>query len=117
MNLIQYETESGGRAVGAVENGQGFEVLGARSVYDLAQEAIAGGKGLAELIAAKGYGPAISVGAILAEGRMLAPVDHPDPAHLYRHRHRPHPSRLGLDPRCDAQVQPAGRRGAADRLR
>src|SRR5690349_10833017 len=83
MNLIQYETESGGRAVGAVENGQGFEVTGATSVYDLAMEAIAAGKGLAALAADKGYGRAISVAAILAEGRMLAPVDHPDPAHLY----------------------------------
>ena len=83
MNLIQYETESGGRAVAAVENGQGFEVSGAASVYDLAMEAIAAGKGLAALAADRGYGRAISVAAIIAEGRMLSPVDHPDPAHLY----------------------------------
>lgn len=83
MNLIQYETEASGRAVAAVENGQGFEVNGVASVYDLAMGAIAAGHGLAEAAKAKGYGRAISVDAILAEGRMLSPVDHPDPAHLY----------------------------------
>ena len=83
MNLIQYETEAGGRAVAAVENGQGFEVVGVATVYDLAMGAIAAGQTLAEAVVAKGHGRAISVDAILAEGRMLSPVDHPDPAHLY----------------------------------
>src|SRR5690349_11250008 len=83
MNLIQYETETGGRAVAAVENGQGFEVSGAASVYALAIDAIAAGTTLGELISKKGYGRAISVDAVLAEGRMLSPIDHPDPAHLY----------------------------------
>ena len=83
MNLIQFETEAGGRAVAAIDGAQAFEVTGAPSVYELATEAIAAGRGLAALIADKGFGRAISVDAILAEGRMLSPVDHPDPAHLY----------------------------------
>jgi hypothetical protein len=42
--------------------------------------AIAAGKGLAEIVA---LGDAIDVRAALAEGRVLAPIDHPDPAHLF----------------------------------
>lgn len=83
MNLIQFETETGGRAVAAVENGQGFEITGATTIYALAQEAIAAGSTLAEIATQRGYGRAISVDAILAEGRMLTPIDHPDPTHLY----------------------------------
>jgi hypothetical protein len=83
MNLIQYRTESGGRAVAAIEGGQGFELAGAGSVYELAQAAVAENIGLAEMAQRKGLGRAISRDAILAEGRMLPPVDHPDPAHLY----------------------------------
>jgi hypothetical protein len=83
MNLIQYETESGGRAVAAIEGGQGFEVQGANSVYDLAIEAIEKNSSLPETVTAHGYGRAISRDAILAEGRILSPIDHPDPAHLY----------------------------------
>jgi hypothetical protein len=83
MNLIQYRTESGGRAVAAIEDGQGFEVDGVTSTYELAQKAIAASVPLAEAVHAAGLGRAISRDAILAEGRMLPPIDHPDPAHLY----------------------------------
>jgi hypothetical protein len=72
MNLIQYETESGGRAVAAIEDGQGFEVQGANSVYDLAIEAIEKNTSLPETVTAHGYGRAISRDAILAEGRILS---------------------------------------------
>ena len=83
MNLIQYRTESGARAVAAIENGQGFELNGVTTTYELAQAAIADGVGLAEMAQRKGLGRAINRDAILAEGRMLPPVDHPDPAHLF----------------------------------
>ncbi len=83
MNLIQYTTEAGGRAVVAIEGSQGFEIAGVASVYELAQAAIAAGKSLAETVHDKGLGRAIARDAILAEGRMLPPVDHADPAHLH----------------------------------
>jgi hypothetical protein len=58
-------------------------VEGAATTYALAQEAIAAGQTLAEAVRARGLGAAVDLGAALAEGRVLAPVDHPDPAHLH----------------------------------
>jgi len=83
MNLIQYIDASGERAVGAVENGTAQTVKGAASVYALAQEALSRRLRLGALIAEKGLGETLDRAAILAEGRMLSPIDHPDPAHLY----------------------------------
>lgn len=39
--------------------------------------------GLASLVESKGLGGTVNRATILAEGRMLSPIDHPDPAHLY----------------------------------
>jgi hypothetical protein len=83
MNLIQFFDHNGARAVGAVDNGVTRVVNGATSVYELAMNALARHGGLAALIADQGLGATVDRAAILAEGRMLAPVDHPDPAHLY----------------------------------
>jgi len=83
MNLIQYIDASGERAVGAVENGTAQAVKDATSVYALAQEALSRRLGLGALIAEKDLGETLDRAAILAEGRMLSPIDHPDPAHLY----------------------------------
>ncbi len=58
-------------------------VQGVASTYDLAQAAIAAGRDLGEEIAARGLGDEIDLAAALAEGRVLAPVTHPDPAHLH----------------------------------
>jgi hypothetical protein len=83
MNLIQFFDSRGARAVAAVEGGVARTVNGASSVYELATAALSGQGGLAALIAAKGLGETVDRQAILAEGRMLSPIDHPDPAHLY----------------------------------
>ncbi|WP_240229636.1 AraD1 family protein [Devosia lacusdianchii] len=83
MNLIQYFDLNGARAVAAVENGTARQVNDASSVYELAIAALSNGGGLAGLIAARGLGDTVDRAAILAEGRMLSPIDHPDPAHLY----------------------------------
>jgi hypothetical protein len=83
MNLIQFFDHNGARAVGAVDNGVARVVNGATSVYELATAALSRHGGLAALIADQGLGDTVDRAAILAEGRMLAPVDHPDPAHLY----------------------------------
>ena len=83
MNLIQYLKSDGKRAVGAIEGGKAYAVRGATSVYALALKAAAEGVKLKALVQKKGLGKAIDPAAILAEGRMLAPIDHPDPAHLY----------------------------------
>ena len=83
MNLIQFFNANGERAVGAVEGGVARVVNDATSVYQLAVTALAHHGGLGALIAEKGLGETVDRSAILAEGRMLAPIDHPDPAHLY----------------------------------
>jgi len=83
MHLIQFEDENGARAVAATENGTTRVVNGAASVYALASEAADAGRSLAEIVAAHGYGASVDKAAIAAAGRLLAPIDHPDPAHLY----------------------------------
>jgi hypothetical protein len=82
MNLIQYLKSDGKRAVGAIEGNKAHAVRGATSVYALALKAAADGIKLKALVKQKGLGRAIDPAAILAEGRMLPPIDHPDPAHL-----------------------------------
>jgi len=83
MNLIQFYNLNGARAVAAVDNGVARVVKDATSVYELAIAALSGNGGIGALIAQKGLGETVDRAAILAEGRMLSPVDHPDPAHLY----------------------------------
>jgi hypothetical protein len=83
MHLIQFQDEAGARAVAATIDGVTQVVTGAGSVYALAREAADSGSKLADLVRAKGLGKTIDKAAISAEGRLLSPIDHPDPAHLY----------------------------------
>ena len=83
MNLIQFFDSNGGRAVASVNDGVARIVNGATSVYELANAALNNNGGLAALIEAQGLGETVDRDVILAEGRMLSPIDHPDPAHLY----------------------------------
>jgi hypothetical protein len=81
MRLIQFR-DGDERAVGAIAGDTAGRVANATSVYDLAMDAAGRGIGLEALVAEKGLAGAIDPAAILAEGRMLPPIDHPDPAHL-----------------------------------
>jgi hypothetical protein len=83
MHLIQFEDEAGARAVAATEGGTTSVVTGAGSVYSLAREAADRGIGLRALVLEKGLGKAVDRAALARENRLLTPVDHPDPAHLY----------------------------------
>jgi hypothetical protein len=84
MNLIQFFDANGQRAVGAVDESDTARIVnGATSVYALAMTALTRQGGLGALVAEMGLGETVDRAAILAEGRMLAPIDHPDPAHLY----------------------------------
>jgi hypothetical protein len=83
MRLIQFRTEQDGRGVARIDGANAIAVPGVASTIALAQEAIAAGKRLEQLVADKGDGAALDYGALLGEGRVLAPVDHPDPAHCY----------------------------------
>ena len=83
MNLIQFFNIDGQRAVAAVQDGVARIVNDTTSVYELTIAALSDHGGLAALVAARGLGDTVDRAAILAEGRMLSPIDHPDPAHLY----------------------------------
>lgn len=64
-------------------NGATRVVNGAKSVYSLALEAARSGSGLAALIERKGFGKTVDLDAAYRQGRLIAPVNHPDPAHLH----------------------------------
>ena len=83
LHLSQIRLPQGGRAVVARQGDVARIVPGAPSVLELAQAAIAAGHGLADEVSARGPGEAVDLSAALAEGRVLLPVDHPDPAHLH----------------------------------
>ncbi|OJT97083.1 MAG: FAH family protein [Alphaproteobacteria bacterium 65-7] len=82
LRLVQFRTQDGARAVAALDaEGRGRIVNGVSSTYDLASRAIAGGVSLEAKLADLGVGDHVDVRAALAEGRVLAPLDHADPAH------------------------------------
>jgi hypothetical protein len=83
MLISQHRTEDGQIAVVAREGTEAAIVRGANSTYALASEAAASARSLAAVIAEHGLGAAVDLARIAAEGRMLLPVTHPDPAHLH----------------------------------
>ncbi len=83
MHLIQFKEQTGARAVAAIEGGIASTVNGAASVYALASEAADRGLSLRAVIIEKGLGTQVDPKALQAEERLLSPIDHPDPAHLY----------------------------------
>ena len=78
MRLIQCRDENG-RFVGAVESGSVRRVRGAESVLALARTALAESKTLAQAAAAR-LGDRADYHKLLADGSVLPPADHPDPA-------------------------------------
>ncbi|ALK97618.1 FAH family protein [Massilia sp. WF1] len=84
MLLIQYTTAAGARRVGILNDDTVTPIQGFASTLELACAAIARGHGLAALAdASAAVGEAESFDAIAIEGRLLAPLDHPDAAHCY----------------------------------
>jgi len=83
MNLIQYFDDNGARAVAVTQNGETRQVNGVTGVYELAQSALDGLGALPAAIEARGLGGSVDKVALLAEGRLLSPIDHPDPTHLH----------------------------------
>ena len=83
MRLVQFQSADGNRGVGRVAEDRGpVEVLsGIESVYQLAQTAARSGRLLAEIVAEAAADERIEIESLLAGGRLLSPLDHPDPAH------------------------------------
>ena len=82
LHLVQLRHADGTRAVAALTEHGARIVRGVVSTYDLAIAAIRAGRTLAAEVAAVGTGDAVDLDAALAEGRVLAPIDHRDPAHM-----------------------------------
>lgn len=82
MRLLQRISATDQREVLAWDDAGCRVVLGVVSVVDLAGRAIAAGEGLAATVAACGFGETVDPVAELAAGRLLAPVDHRDPARI-----------------------------------
>jgi hypothetical protein len=84
MLLIQYKTGAGERRVGILAGDSVTPLAGYATMLDLARDAIAGAAGIAVLAqAAVDAGATESYDAIATQGRLLPPLDHPDPAHCY----------------------------------
>jgi hypothetical protein len=82
MRLIQFETAAGKRQVGVVEGAKVVAVNGLDTMYALASMAIAQRRSLEEQVLQLGTGTAHDYEALLGELRVLAPLDHPDAAHV-----------------------------------
>jgi hypothetical protein len=82
MRLIQFETRHGERRVGMVSGKEILALKHVATMRKLAQRAIASGHGLAVEAEHEGYGERFDYAELLAETRVLPPLDHEDPAHL-----------------------------------
>ena len=97
VRLVQVELAGGVRCVAALEldapDGSGrsgksggigaVRLEGIASVYELAHTAMAEGRSLAQSVQHRWSGEILEVGGGDPAIRLLAPIDHPDPAHLY----------------------------------
>ena len=82
LRLLQHRADDGRRSVIAAQGAEAFILPGVGSVRALALEAIAKGTSLAEAITAAGRGESVDIAAEFAAGRLIAPIDHEDDAHM-----------------------------------
>jgi hypothetical protein len=83
FRLVQFRDSTGGRGVAAfLEDGGAVRLNGVTTTYELALAAIRDGVSLVDAARARA-GEAVDLTAAEAEGRLLGPIDHPDPAHCY----------------------------------
>ena len=85
MRLVQFIDANGRRRVGRVsQDGDMLHVLGdTDSVRELALEANRSGTTLAALVDERASDEIVDYVAVIDEGRLLSPLDHPDPAHCF----------------------------------
>src|SRR5438270_8401972 len=82
MRLVQFVTPEGRRQVGAILNdgAQPVVVKDATSVRELALEAARSDASLEQLISARGGVGEVDYDEIVAEKRLLLPLDHAEPS-------------------------------------
>ncbi|MBO9669891.1 MAG: FAH family protein [Sphingobium sp.] len=83
FRLLQHRDANGRRRVIAANADGARFVTGVESVRRLAETAIARGMTLLEAIKAYGTDETVDLAEEFAAARLLAPIDHEDPAHLY----------------------------------
>jgi hypothetical protein len=83
LRLLQVEL-AGKRSVAALgADGRAVRLDGIASVYELAGAAVAEGSSLEEAVRKRTTAEAVDVSGSSSRVRLLPPIDHPDPAHLY----------------------------------
>ena len=84
MNVIQFEINDNQRAVGVVEKNTVKRVNNVESVRDLALMAIQNQLSLEQQVQQLGYSDdSYDYQSLLAELKVLPPLDHPDSAHCF----------------------------------
>lgn len=84
MRLVQFLTLKGKRRVGLVVDENSLHVVKKTdSVRDLALQAARTGLSLGKLVKDRLDDRLVDYAAIIAEERLLSPLDHPDPAHTF----------------------------------
>lgn len=82
LRLVQLINTDRHRQVAALDaSGPGRIVAGFASTYELVQATLAAGQTLEAFVRPR-LADEVDLEAALAQGRILAPIDHPDPAHL-----------------------------------
>jgi len=82
LRLLQHRAVDGSRSVILAEGNTAHFLEGVTSVRELALRAIAAGDTLADTAKACAQGAAVDIRAEFDAGRLIAPIDHEDPAHL-----------------------------------
>ncbi|MGP9791979.1 hypothetical protein [Roseinatronobacter sp. NSM] len=83
MLLSQIRAEDGMLHVVAREGTEAFVICDCASTYDLARDCANRSITLKQRIAKLGLGGAVDVEGALAQGRVLAPIHHPDPTQMF----------------------------------
>jgi hypothetical protein len=82
LRLLQHRAADGRRSVIAALDGEATFICGVDSVRALALRAIAAGTDLLTAVTSCGTGAAVDIMAEHMAGRIIAPIDHEDSAHL-----------------------------------
>lgn len=83
VRIVQFTDPGEIRRVGVVLDEHSIDVLaGEQTVYGLAQRAVKERRSLAQLLSDQESAQRIDYAELASAGRILPPIDHPDPAHL-----------------------------------
>jgi hypothetical protein len=82
LRLMQHRADNGDRSVIMADESGARIINGVATTLELASHAIAAGARIRDVVERLGLGAEVDPQAELEAGRLLAPVDHEDPAHL-----------------------------------